>query len=325
MNSRFLYICFCIVISATFLMCKTLPDLNTSVNVPYPDDNPTDTAKIALGKKLFFDTRLSLDNTISCASCHKPGFAFTDGLKTSTGINDQKTDRNSPSILNSGFLKTVMFDAHLKTLELQAIVPIQEPVEMGHNMTVLIPQLRAVPEYQEAAKRIFNRDFDAWVLSRSLAAFERSLISMSAPFDHYMKGDEDALNANEKAGWKLFSEKLYCTKCHAPPHFTNHEARNNGLYKEYGADKGRFRIHLDSADIGSFKVPSLRNIEITDPYMHDGSLETLEEVIAHYSGGGAGHYLQDASIVPFELTAKEKKQLIAFLKSLTDLSFMKRL
>jgi len=325
MNSRFLYICFCIVISATFLMCKTLPDLNTSVNVPYPDDNPTDTAKIALGKKLFFDTRLSLDNTISCASCHKPGFAFTDGLKTSTGINDQKTDRNSPSILNSGFLKTVMFDAHLKTLELQAIVPIQEPVEMGHNMTVLIPQLRAVPEYQEAAKRIFNRDFDAWVLSRSLAAFERSLISMSAPFDHYMKGDEDALNANEKAGWKLFSEKLYCTKCHAPPHFTNHEARNNGLYKEYGADKGRFRIHLDSADIGSFKVPSLRNIEITDPYMHDGSLETLEEVIAHYSGGGAGHYLQDTSIVPFELTAKEKKQLIAFLKSLTDLSFMKRL
>jgi len=325
MNSRFLYLIFCIVICASFVMCKTLPDLNTAVNVPYPDDNPTDTAKIALGKKLFFDTRLSLDNTISCASCHKPGFAFTDGLITSTGINDQKTDRNSPSLLNSGFLKTVMFDAHLKTLELQAIVPIQEPVEMGHNMKVLIPQLRAVPEYQEAAKRIFNRDFDAWVLTRSLAAFERSLVSMSAPFDHYIKGDEDALNANEKAGWKLFSERLYCTKCHAPPYFTNHEARNNGLYKDYGADKGRFRIHLDSADIGSFKVPSLRNIEITDPYMHDGSIETLEEVLAHYSGGGAGHYLQDNSIVPFELTAKEKKQLIAFLKSLTDLSFLERL
>ena len=325
MSLRVLYLFLGLLICATFLMCRPLPDLNQYVAIPSPKDNPTDSAKIALGKELFFDTRLSLDNTISCASCHKPGFAFTDGLKTSTGINDQKTDRNSPSLLNSGFLKTVMFDAHLKTLELQAIVPIQEPVEMGHNMKVLIPQLRAIPEYQEAAKRIFNRDFDAWVLTRSLAAFERSLVSMSAPFDHFIKGDEKALNANEKAGWKIFSEKLYCTNCHTPPHFTNHEARNNGLYKEYGADKGRFRIHLDSADIGSFKVPSLRNIEITDPYMHDGSLETLEEVIAHYSGGGAGHHLQDTSIVPFELSSKEKKQLIAFLKSLTDLSFLERL
>lgn len=325
MQYRFLYLGLALFIGAAFIMCKPLPDLNQYVAIPSTEENPTDTAKVALGKQLFFETRLSLDNTVSCATCHKPGFAFTDGLKTSTGINDQKTDRNSPSLLNSGFLKTVMFDAHLKTLELQVIVPIQEPNEMGHNMKELIPQLRAIPEYQAAAKRIFNRDFDAYVLTRSLAAFERSLISMSAPFDHYIKGDEKALNTDEKAGWKIFSEKLYCTNCHAPPHFTNHEARNNGLYQDYGEDKGRFRIHLDSSDIGSFKVPSLRNIEITDPYMHDGSLETLEEVIAHYEAGGQGHYLQDKSIVPFELSKKERKQLIAFLKSLTDLSFLERL
>lgn len=325
MRYRFLYLGLALFIGAAFLMCKPLPDLNEYVAIPSTEENPTDTAKIALGKQLFFDTRLSLDNSVSCATCHKPGFAFTDGLKTSTGINSQKTDRNSPSLLNSGFLKTVMFDAHLKTLELQVIVPLQEPNEMGHNMKDLIPQLRAIPEYQAAAKRIFNRDFDAYVLTRSLAAFERSLISMSAPFDHYIKGDEKALNTDEKAGWKIFSEKLYCIDCHAPPHFTNHEARNNGLYKDYGEDKGRFRIHLDSSDIGSFKVPSLRNIEITDPYMHDGSLETLEDVIAHYEAGGQGHYLQDKSIVPFELTKKERKQLIAFLKSLTDLSFLERL
>ena len=325
MRYRFLYLGLALIIGALFIMCKPLPDLNQYVAVPSTEENPTDTAKIALGKQLFFDTRLSLDNTVSCATCHKPGFAFTDGLKTSTGINDKKTDRNSPSLLNSGFLKTVMFDAHLKTLELQVIVPLQEPNEMGHNMKDLIPQLRAIPEYQAAAKSIFNRDFDAYVLTRSLAAFERSLISMSAPFDHYIKGNEKALNTDEKAGWKIFSEKLYCTNCHAPPHFTNHEARNNGLYKDYGEDKGRFRIHLDSSDIGSFKVPSLRNIEITDPYMHDGSLETLEEVISHYEAGGQGHYLQDTSIVPFELTKKERKQLIAFLKSLTDLSFLERL
>ena len=325
MQYRFISLFLFIVMGLTFLMCRSYPDLNEFVAVPTPAENPIDSAKITLGKELFFDTRLSLDNTISCATCHKPGFAFTDGLKTSTGINDQKTDRNSPSLLNSGFLKTVMFDAHLKTLELQVIVPLQEPVEMRHNMKVLIPQLRAVPEYQAAARRIYNRDFDAYVLTRSLAAFERSLISMSAPFDHYIKGDEKSLNTDEKAGWKIFSEKLYCTNCHAPPHFTNHEARNNGLYKDYGTDKGRFRIHLDSSDIGSFKVPSLRNIEITDPYMHDGSMETLEEVIAHYSAGGQGHYLQDKTIVPFELSKKEKKQLIAFLKSLTDLSFLERL
>ena len=325
MRYRFLYLGLALIIGAAFIMCKPLPDLNQYVAVPSTEENPTDTAKIALGKQLFFDTRLSLDNTVSCATCHKPGFAFTDGLKTSAGINDQKTDRNSPSLLNSGFLKTVMFDAHLKTLELQVIVPLQEPNEMGHNMKELIPQLRAIPEYQAAAKRIFNRDFDAYVLTRSLAAFERSIISMSAPFDHYIKGNEKALNTDEKAGWKIFSEKLYCMNCHAPPYFTNNEARNNGLYKDYGEDKGRFRIHLDSSDIGSFKVPSLRNIEITDPYMHDGSLETLEEVIAHYEAGGQGHYLQDTSIVPFELTKKERKQLIAFLKSLTDLSFLERL
>ena len=325
MQYRFLYLGLALFIGAAFIMCKPLPDLNQYVAIPSTEENPTDTAKIALGKQLFFDTRLSLDNTVSCATCHKPGFAFTDGLKTSRGINDQKTDRNSPSLLNSGFLKTVMFDAHLKTLELQVIVPLQEPNEMGHNMKELIPQMRAIPEYQAAAKRIFNRDFDAYVLTRSLAAFERSLISMSSPFDHYQKGNEKALNTDEKAGWKIFSEKLYCTNCHAPPHFTNYEARNNGLYQDYGEDKGRFRIHLDSSDIGSFKVPSLRNIEITDPYMHDGSLETLEDVIAHYEAGGQGHYLQDKSIVPFELSKKERKQLIAFLKSLTDLSFLERL
>lgn len=325
MHYRFISLFLVLVMGCTFLMCRSYPDLNEFVAVPAPIENPTDSAKITLGKELFFDTRLSIDNTISCATCHKPGFAFTDGLKTSTGINEQKTDRNSPSLLNSGFLKTVMFDAHLKTLELQVIVPLQEPVEMGHNMKVLIPQLRAIPEYQEAAQRIFNRDFDAYVLTRSLAAFERSLISMSAPFDHYIKGDGKALNADEQAGWKIFSEKLYCTNCHAPPHFTNHEARNNGLYKDYGEDKGRFRIHLDSSDIGSFKVPSLRNIEITDPYMHDGSMATLEDVIAHYSAGGQGHYLQDNSIVPFQLSKKEEKQLMAFLKSLTDLSFLERL
>lgn len=313
------------ILGLTFWMCKSLPDLNQYVSTPIPTDNPMDSAKIALGKALFFDTRLSKDNTINCASCHKPGLAFTDGKKKSTGINGQKTERNSPSLLNAAFLPTVMFDAHLKTLELQVLVPLQEPSEMGHNMRKLTPLLRKDSVYQKAAQDIYGRDFDAWVLTRSIAAFERSLISMSSPYDHFIKGDASALSKKEQAGFKLFSEKLYCTECHAPPYFTNHEARNNGLYLDYGSDKGRFRINQDSSDIGHFKVPSLRNIEHTAPYMHDGSFGSIEEVIDHYARGGAGHRLQDPIIQPFTLSEKERDALISFLYALTDLSFVERL
>jgi cytochrome c peroxidase len=306
--------------------CESITnDPNLAVFVPAPADNPTTPEKVALGKKLFFDKRLSLDGTVSCASCHDPHKAFSDQLTTSVGIKGQRTERNAPSILNSGFLKTVMFDAHLKTLELQVIVPLQEPTEMGHNMKKLIPQLRAIPEYQAAAQKIFQRDFDAFVLTRAIGAFERSLVSMNSRFDQYQAGNKKALSKDEQAGWKLFSEKLYCIQCHPAPYFTTFEAANNGLYLDYGKDKGRFRINLDSSDIGKFKIPSLRNSELTFPYMHDGSLESIDKVIEHYIKGGKKHPLQDKRIVPFELTTKERKQLTLFLKALTDTSYLKLL
>jgi cytochrome c peroxidase len=297
-----------------------------SIPVPAPLDNPTTYDKAELGRKLFFDKRLSLDGTIACASCHDPRKAFTDQLTTSRGINGQVTERNSPSLLNSGFLKTAMFDAHLQTLELQVIVPIQEKTEMGHNMKVLIPQLRAIPEYQAAAKKIFNRDFDAFVLTRSISAFERTLVSLNSRYDQFQRGDKRVLTKTEQAGLKLFSEKLYCAKCHPAPYFTTFEAENNGLYQDYEpiVDKGRFRIHLDSNDIGKFKVPSLRNIELTFPYMHDGSMKTLNDVIAHYAKGGKKHPKQSEVIVPFSMNENEQKQLIAFLRSLTDTSYLNK-
>jgi cytochrome c peroxidase len=219
-----------------------------------------------------------------------------------------------------------MFDAHLQSLELQVIVPIQEKTEMGHNMKELIPQLRSIPEYQAAAKKIFNRDFDAYVLTRSISAFERTLVSFNSRYDQFQRGDKRALTKTEQAGMKLFTEKLYCAKCHPAPYFTNFVAENNGLYNDYEpiADKGRFRIHLDSNDIGKFKVPSLRNIELTFPYMHDGSLKTLEQVITHYSKGGQKHPKQSTVIAPFNLSEIEQKQLISFLISLTDTSYLKK-
>jgi cytochrome c peroxidase len=314
------------ILGFIILRCSSGQDFNAGLVVPTPIDNPQSMAKIALGRQLFFDKRLSLNETIACASCHDPQKAFTDQLPKSKGINGQLSERNAPSILNAAFLKTAMFDAHLASLELQAIVPIQETVEMGHNMKLLIQKLRKIPEYQAAAQSIFNRDFDAYVLTRSIAAFERSLLSMNAPFDRYLAGEKKALTADQKAGWKIFSEKLYCTQCHPAPYFTTYVAANNGLYASYEgkSDQGRFRIHHDSTDIGKFKIPSLRNIPLTYPYMHDGSFQSLEQVLAHYQKGAAKNPLQDARITSFILSPTEKKQLLAFFDALIDTSYLKR-
>jgi cytochrome c peroxidase len=326
MMLRFLSIALLLICGFVALRCGQTQDLNASVLVPAPSDNPQNAEKIALGRKLFFDKRLSLDGSISCASCHDPQKAFSDQRSKSIGINGQLSERNAPSILNAAFLKTAMFDAHLATLELQAIVPIQEPVEMGHNMKILIKQLRQIPEYQAAAQAIFGRDFDAWVLTRSLAAFERSLLSMNAPFDQYMAGNKKAMSKDQLAGWRIFSDELYCTKCHPAPYFTTYEAANNGLYASYEGktDQGRFRIHHDSSDIGKFKIPSLRNLPLTYPYMHDGSINSMEAVLEHYQKGGAGHPLQDPRILSFELSTKEKAQLLAFFNALVDTSYLRR-
>jgi cytochrome c peroxidase len=288
-------------------------------------NNRTVKEKIALGKALFFDKRLSINETVSCANCHVPRFAFTDQKKVSEGVFGRMTTRNSPSILNAGYLPTVMFDGHIEALEKQVIVPIQEHTEMAMDMLTLIKKLRAVPEYQAAAKEIFQRDFDPFVLTRSIAAFERSLISMNSRFDQfYYQNKKNALTQSEVKGWKLFSEKLYCIKCHPAPYFTTYKTENNGLYVNYELeeDKGRFRIHNDTNEIGFFKIPSLRNIELTYPYMHDGSIKTIEEVIYHYINGGKRDKRQSKLIVPFKLKNKEISELKAFLFSLTDTSFL---
>ncbi|MCH2230384.1 MAG: cytochrome-c peroxidase [Crocinitomicaceae bacterium] len=319
-----IYIGGILMISLFLFQCKQTSNTGFGkVEVISPDDNQISPKKVSLGKKLFFDNRLSVNNEVSCASCHLPELAFTDGKIVSEGVEGRKTERNSPSLLNAGFLPTVMFDAHLPNLEQQVIVPIQEHVEMDMNMVDLIEKLRLIDEYQSAAKEIFNREFDAYVLTRAISAFERTLISMNSPFDQYFyEGNETAINESQKRGWKLFSEKLYCTQCHPAPHFTTYQAINNGLYADYSADEGRFRIHHDSTDIGKFKVPSLRNIEITAPYMHDGSFKSLKQVIKHYQVGGNQHINKDNRIVPFDITEQQEIDLLNFLVSLTDTSYM---
>lgn len=290
--------------------------------IPVPKDNEMSNAKVALGRELFFDTRLSRTDKISCATCHVPEFAFADRVPISEGVDGGKTMRNTPTLLNVAYQPTFMFDAHIPTLEQQVIVPIQEHMEMDMKMGDLIKKLRAVSHYQEQAKEIFGRDFDAYVLTRSISAFERTLISQDSRFDKYVRGDKQALTKEELEGYRIFAKKLYCTTCHAYPAFTSFKAESNGIYANYGEDKGRFRIQNDSSDIGKFKVPTLRNIELTFPYMHDGTFWTLEEVVEHYAGGGKGSNNQHGSIKPFRLSASEKKKLVNFLKTLTDTSYL---
>lgn len=293
--------------------------------IPQPDDNISSPEKVELGRKLFFDKRLSLDNSLSCSSCHIPKLAFTDGKNKSTGVEGRIAMRNAPSILNAAYLKTLMYDAHVPSLEMQATVPIQEHTEMDILVDSLIQRLREVPEYRLAAKKIYDREFDAWVLTRSLSAFERTLISDNSRFDqYYYQGNKSVLTNSELNGWKLFSEKLYCTKCHPAPFFTTYTAECNGLYTDYGEDKGRYRVTGDSSDRGKFKIPSLRNVALTGPYMHDGSINSLGQVIDFYSKGGKNHSNKNKIIHEFELSEQEKADLIAFLSALTDTSYLQR-
>ncbi len=273
------------------------------------------------GKALFFDPSLSIDRSISCANCHRPELAFTDGEVKSKGVGGKLSFRNASTLLNVKDAPVFMFDAHIKTLEEQATVPIQDTNEMNMPMGELIKRLKTVPHYADAARQLFGRDLDAWVVTRSLAAFQKTLVSDYSEFDKYLVGDA-VLSEDVEKGWNLFKD-LECIECHSLPNFTNYEALNNGLYHDYGDDPGRYRIAGEKSKMGAFKVPSLRNIALTAPYMHDGSMETLEEVIDHYAKGGVGGAYQDKRIRKRSLSNVEKKYLITFLGALTDTSYLR--
>lgn len=292
------------------------------LEVPFPQDNPITAEKIAFGKSLFFDKRLSRTNEISCAGCHNPQKAFTDGLVKSRGVNGAVAMRNAPSLFNSAFFKSYMYDGEVKTLEEQVLVPLQDHLEMGSSMKEVLDKLSKDPNYMRLAKSLFNRELDAYVITRAISTYERSLISRNSKFDRYRAGEKNVLNANEKAGWLLFSRKLYCIKCHSGPDFTNYSVVSNGLYRDYGIDQGRYRINGLEKEKGTFKVPGLRNVSLTAPYMHDGSIRTLKEVIMHYARGGESFSNKSDIIKPFELNDLEISQLESFLRTLTDTSIV---
>jgi cytochrome c peroxidase len=313
-----------------------------------PKDNPSTPEKIELGRKLFNDKRLSEDGSTSCATCHDPEKGFTDRLKTSKGLRDQVGMRNAPTVLNAMFLDSQFLDGRAKTLEDQASLPITNPIEMGmKNEDAVVKKIASIPEYQTEFRKVFGRPVNYKDMERAIASFERTIISGDAPIDRFVAGDTSALGEAERRGWTLFNGKGRCNSCHgynpSYPFFTDNLFHNVGvaahktdfdklaakavkaveagdleeidrmaLATEF-SELGRFLVTRNRSEIGAFKTNGLRDIVLTAPYMHDGSLATLWDVIDHYNKGGEPNPFLDGGIQRLGLSESEIDDLVALI------------
>ena len=288
-----------------------------------PEDNPLSEAKIELGKKLFFEKLLSRDSSISCATCHNPKYAFTDGLEKAKGIKDREVSRNTPTLTNIAYNTSFLRDGVNPSLEAQVIVPIHEKNEFDFHILLAAERLKKKKEYVDLSLAAFGEIPNPKVISNAIASFERTLISGNSRYDQFtFQKDSSALSNSELRGMHLFN-KHNCVSCHSGFNFTNGEVVNNGLYQDY-EDIGKMRVTLDSNDKGAFKVPTLRNVALTAPYMHDGSLKSLEAVLDHYIRGGFDNPNKDDRVKELSFSENDKQDLVAFLKCLTDSSFIVR-
>jgi cytochrome c peroxidase len=322
-----------------------------------PVDNPQTPEKISLGQRLFFDRRLSADGTVSCSTCHDPALAFTDRKPTSVGIKGRVGQRNAPTVLNALYNKTQFWDGRVNTLEEQAVLPIVNSVEMGNaSLDAAVAPIATVKEYQQAFQRIFGRPPNGPDLLRAIASYERTQLSFDSPFDHFIAGEANAISESAKHGWELFNTQARCNKCHALTETTRDVTnlidndfhnigvlvvRHNVVSLARQAEQliktgdtsaidhaaiqaemsalGRFLITKQEKDIASFKTPNIRNVLVTGPYFHDGSQETLWDVVDHYNkGAGLQDPYLDQDIQPLALTENDIDDLVAFMASLTS-------
>jgi cytochrome c peroxidase len=320
-----------------------------------PPDNPQTPGKVALGKELFFDKRLSEDNTQACSSCHKPDKGFTDQKPTSDGIHHQFGQRNAPTVLNAAFSVLQFWDGREPTLEEQAKDPIINPVEMGmKNLDEVSAKVGGIAEYQTKFKAVFNGPVTIGDIQRAIAAYERSQVTFNTPFDRFMAGDPKAISEQAKRGWSIYNGKGRCMSCHGvnptQPLFSDNRFHNIGVSAHKsdfvplarkalavlaqgggGAEQldrlaiqtdmselGRFLVTKDPHDIGGFRTMGLRNLLVTEPYFHDGSQITLWDVVDHYNKGGVQNPFLDGGIVPLGLTEPEIDDLVVFLTTLTS-------
>ncbi len=280
-----------------------------------PKDNPLTKKKVELGKQLYFDPRLSRDNTISCASCHDPAKGWSNGEQFATGVRGQKGGRNSPTIINSGYNRFQFWDGRAGSLEEQALGPIQNPIEMDMTLEEVVAKLNKIEGYRKQFREVFGTDVTADGIAKAIAAFERTVLSGGAPYDRYKAGDKKAMSEAAIRGMELFFGKANCAACHSGPNFTDGGFHNLGVgMDKKDPDLGRYLVTKLEGDKGAFKTPTLREIARTAPYMHDGSHKTLEEVVRFYNKGGYDNPWLDEEIFPLELTDQEIKDLVTFLK-----------
>jgi len=293
--------------------------LEVPAHIPQPDipkDNPLTVEKIELGKTLFFDKILSQDYSVSCASCHIPQFAFADTARVSRGFSGGVGFRNSPSLINVVYQTTFFRDGGVKSLERAVHPPVLADFEMNMHVDTLEHRLRMNDAYIKLFKITFDTLPTYKGVVMALASYQRTLVDFDTPYDRFLAGDESALTDSQKRGLALFSSsRLNCTACHREPLLMDNTWHNIGLYEVY-ADHGRGRVTLDSADFGKFRTPMLRHVSTTAPYMHDGSLQSLSEVIDFYASGGKNHPNKSEHIKAFVLTEDEKADVLAFLEGL---------
>ena len=298
------------MILALLALALVIP-LGLDLYMPVPEGNPVTEEKVALGRRLFHDRRLSRDRSIACASCHDPDRAFTDGRPLAIGVQRRLGRRSAPALINRGYGRAFFWDGRAATLEEQVLQPIQDPNEMDMTLT-------------DASARV---GLSAEEISRALASYLRSILSGNSPFDRFVNGDRGALSSGQRSGLQLFRGKGNCTACHVGPTFTDERFHNTGVAWRVATlkssvpgrfrDDGRFAVTGRLEDRGAFKTPTLRDVARTAPYMHDGSLATLSEVVEFYNDGGRSNPALDPELRPLRLTAREKRQLVAFLQALS--------
>ncbi len=277
--------------------------LGLDLYMPVPEDNPMTAEKIELGLRLFNDRRLSRDGSIACASCHNPERAFADGRAIAIGVFGRKGRRNAPALINRGWGRSFFWDGRVPTLEEQVLKPIEDPNEMDLPVA-------------DAAGRVGLTPED---LSRALASYVRSIMSGNSPYDRFVNGERTALSAEQQAGLQIFRGKGNCTACHVGPNFTDERLHNTGVAWRQATGSGQATGYFadPGAGNGTFKTPTLREVARTAPYMHDGSLATLEDVVEFYDGGGRPNPHIDLEIHPLRLTVEEKRALAGFLTSVS--------
>jgi cytochrome c peroxidase len=282
-----------------------------------PKDNPTTDEKIELGRMLYFDPRLSGNGAVSCATCHNPALGFSDGQPKGVGVNGTVLARGSPTVLNAAYYKLQFWDGRAATLEDQAKGPLLNPNEMKGDSAVMVKSVSAIPAYRERFQKVFGAEPNFDNIAKAIAAFERICVDLDSPFDRYARGDDNAIGEQAERGLEVFTTQARCASCHSGANFSDSKFHNIGLPD---SDDGRIAVSREKADHKAFKTPTLRNVALTGPYMHDGSLKTLREVIDHYveAPKKSENKGKLSPLMPvIELTEQEKQDLEAFLRTLT--------